>query len=781
MRSPVSALRRGVVPGAVLAVLAVLLALVLPAAAQTDDARRAALNAGIATARAEAERLQGDFKGLLGVRERTEALITEAKALRREAEAARIRVQAQLAEIARAAVPEAAGAEKRQAEAELAQVEARLRQDGQSLRAAEDVLNRVTEARRSLFAQRLLATSPSPLGPAFWSELLDRAVPQIGERMAELGAKGAANDWDEDLLGLTAFLVMSFLIYWACRAIGRRLTRRWRRFAERAGIGPRRAAAVHTLIALGIMVAPVPVAVALVILLDDELDFSAGSLDSVLVRLVVAIAGVVLGTGILRALVAPRDPSVRLLAVGDSAARTIQRTGTAMLLIYSASLVFSEFTVMAHLRVAIGDAATILAVLACCGLLGLALARLAHAEPPDAAEAAAMPAAAPVGILGALAPIAWVVTAASFACTLLGLTALGSFLIGRLLVTGMLVALGWIVLIGVDTLSVGREDVARSARLSRLCRTFTIRPETLALASIVVSGLLHALVVGGMLFVVVGPWSLAHGELNPFQDAFLGTTVADLRGWIGAAGLALFAFGAGLLATKLATGWLDRRFLPQTRLDAGARYSVITVVGYGGLALTLVVALGQLGVNPQSLTVIAGALSVGIGFGLQSIVSNFVSGLIVLAERPVRVGDLVTVKGEEGRVKKISVRSTLIATSDRTDLVVPNTDLITSIVRNKTLTDDTQRLRVPLLLDKETDIEVLHEILMKVVERHPNVAATPAPSALLMRIGEHGLEYEVRCFLVDLAAGDATRSELNTIWLTLFRRAGIKLGGPPPA
>ncbi len=300
-----------------------------------------------------------------------------------------------------------------------------------------------------------------------------------------------------------------------------------------------------------------------------------------------------------------------------------------------------------------------------------------------------MPAASPVGFLGALAPLAWVVTAAAFACTLLGLTALGSFLIGRLLVTGVLVAFGWIVLIGVDTLSVGAEDVARSPRLSRLCRTFSLRPELLALASIVVSGLLHALVVGAMVFVVIGPWSLAHGDLNPFQDAFLGTTVADLRGWIGAAGLALFVFGLGLLATRLATGWLDRRFLPQTRLDAGARYSVITVVGYGGLAVTLVAALGQLGVNPQSLTVIAGALSVGIGFGLQSIVSNFVSGLIVLAERPVRVGDLVTVKGEEGRVKKISVRSTLIATGDRTDLVVPNTDLITSIVRNKTLTDDT--------------------------------------------------------------------------------------------
>ncbi|MGF3022327.1 DUF3772 domain-containing protein [Methylobacterium aquaticum] len=777
MPPPVSVVLRG----AVLAVLALLLALALPAAAQTGDARRTELNAGIAAARAEAERLHGDFKGLLRVRERAEALITEAKAVRRDTEAARTRLQAQAAEIARATVPEAVGAEKRQVEAELAQVEARLRQDAQSLRAAEELLNTVTETRRSLFARRLLAPSQSPLTPAFWSELLDRAVPQIGERMAELGAHGAANDWHEDLIAVAIVLILGGLVYWASRAVGHRLTRRWRRFVGRIGIGPRRAAAVHSLIHLGIMVAPVPLTLAGLILLDDELDLSPGSLDSVLVRLLAAIAGVILGTGILRALVAPRDPSVRLLAVGDVAARTIHRTGTVMLLIYAASLVFAEFAAMARLRVAISEATTILAVLACCALLAVALARLAHAEPPGEDEAAAMPAASPVGFLGALAPLAWVVTAAAFACTLLGLTALGSFLIGRLLVTGVLVALGWVVLIGIDALSVGTEDVARSPRLLRLCRTFSLRPRTLALTSIVVSGLLHAFVVGAMAFVVVGPWSLAHGELNPFQDAFLGTTVSDLRGWIGAAGLALFAFGAGLLATRLATGWLDRRFLPHTRLDAGARYSVITVVGYGGLALTLVVALGQLGVNPQSLTVIAGALSVGIGFGLQSIVSNFVSGLIVLAERPIRVGDLVTVKGEEGRVRKISVRSTLIATGDRTDLVVPNTDLITSIVRNKTLTDDTQRLRVPLILDKETDIEVLHEILLKVAERHPNVAASPAPSALLMRIGEHGLEYEVRCFLVDLAASDATRSELNTIWLTMFRRAGIKLGGPPPA
>ncbi|AWN53147.1 DUF3772 domain-containing protein [Methylobacterium sp. 17Sr1-1] len=779
---PLPGLLRGL-----LIALALLLGLVLPASAQTDDTRRTELTTGIAAARAEAERLQGDFKGLLGLRDRAEALIAVAKALRREAEAGRSRLQAQLAEIGRAAVPEAAAAEKRQVEAELAQVEARLRQDGQSLRTAEDLLARATEARRALFARRLLAPSPSPLTPAFWGELLDRALPQVGERLADLRARAAETGLDdEEMLGAALVLVLGLILYGIARSAGRRLARRWRRVCERAGIGPRRAAAVHAMIDLVVTVAPVPVALGLLILLNEDMDLSPGSVDSLAVRLLAAIAGAILGTGILRALAAPHDPALRLLAVGDPAARTIHRTGTAMLLIYAGYLVLAEFAVMARFRPAIGEAATILAVLACCALLAGALARLAHAEPPnaeppDGAALAAMPAAAPVGFLGALGPLVWAVTAAAVACVLLGLTALGDFLVGRLLVTGVLVALGWIVLICVDALSVAPEDVARSARLSRLCRTVSLRPGTLALASIALSGLLHALVVGAMAFVVIGPWSLAHGELNPFQDAFLGTTVADLRGWLGAAGLALLAFGAGLLATRLATGWLDRRFLPHTRLDAGARYSVITVVGSGGLALTLVMALGQLGVNPQSLTVIAGALSVGIGFGLQSIVSNFVSGLIVLAERPIRVGDLVTVKGEEGRVKRISVRSTLIATGDRTDLVVPNTDLITSIVRNKTLTDDTQRLRVPLILDKETDVEVLHEILLKVAERHPNVAAHPAPSALLMRIGEHGLEVEVRCFLVDLAASDATRSELNTIWLTLFRRAGIKLGGPPAA
>ncbi|KMO40202.1 hypothetical protein VQ02_08390 [Methylobacterium variabile] len=779
MRLLGSALIRGLV-ALVLAVL--VLALALPAAAQTEESRRTDLSAGIAAARAEAARLQGDFKGLLGVRDRIEGLIADAKALRQDSEAARARLQGQLAEIGRAVVPEAASAEKRQAEAELAQAETRLRQDGQNLRAAEELWKSVTEMRRSLFARRLLAPGLSPLSPAFWGELLDRALPQVDEKLAELGARGAENGLDdEELLGVAVMLVLAFILYGISRSAGWRLTRRWRRFCERAGIGPRRAAAVHAVIDLGVTVAPVPVAIALLILLNEDMDLAPGSVDSLAVRVLAAAAGVLLGTGILRAMVAPRDPAVRLLAVGDAAARTIHRTGTAMLLVYALNLVFAEFAVMARFQVAISEAATILAVLACCGLLAGALVRLAHGEPPGEDAAAAMPAAAPVGFLGALAPLAWAVTAAAGASVLVGLTALGGFLIGRLIVTGILVALGWIVLICVDALSVGAEDVARSPRLARFCRTFSIRPETLALASIVTSGLLHALVVGAMVFVVIGPWNLAYGELNPFQDAFLGTTIVDLRGWLGAAGLALLTFGAGVLATRLATGWLDRRFLPHTRLDAGARYSVITVVGYGGLALTVIVALGQLGVNPQSLTVIAGALSVGIGFGLQSIVSNFVSGLIVLAERPVRVGDLVTVKGEEGRVKKISVRSTLIATGDRTDLVVPNTDLITSIVRNKTLTDDTQRLRVPLILDKETDIEVLHEILIKVAERHPNVAENPAPTALLMRIGEHGLEYEVRCFLVDLAASDTTRSELNSVWLTLFRRAGIRLGGPPAA
>jgi small-conductance mechanosensitive channel len=238
----------------------------------------------------------------------------------------------------------------------------------------------------------------------------------------------------------------------------------------------------------------------------------------------------------------------------------------------------------------------------------------------------------------------------------------------------------------------------------------------------------------------------------------------------------------GLLGTRLITGRLDRRLLPLTALDPGVRNSMTTVLGYIGFAVATVIALAQLGVNPQNLTVVAGALSVGIGFGLQAITANFISGLIVLAERPIRVGDTVTVKGEQGKVKKISVRSTTIA-GVGTDIIVPNTDILTSVVTNKSLSDWLPRLKVAFALAQDADQDKAAGIMLDCARANPNVLDDPEPLALFLKAGERGLEFELRCAIDDADPdhADAVRSALNFAIIRDFRQHGITLAGAWPA
>ena len=130
--------------------------------------------------------------------------------------------------------------------------------------------------------------------------------------------------------------------------------------------------------------------------------------------------------------------------------------------------------------------------------------------------------------------------------------------------------------------------------------------------------------------------------------------------------------------------WLEKEVMPHTAIEPSLQLSIVTILGYVGFIIAIVLALGEIGIDPQKIALVAGALSVGIGFGLQSIVSNFVSGLILLAERPIRVGDQIVVKGDEGFVRRISVRATEIETFDKASVIIPNSELITGVVKNWT-------------------------------------------------------------------------------------------------
>ena len=181
----------------------------------------------------------------------------------------------------------------------------------------------------------------------------------------------------------------------------------------------------------------------------------------------------------------------------------------------------------------------------------------------------------------------------------------------------------------------------------------------------------------------------------------------------------------GMLAIRGGQRWLETQFLPRTGLDAGLPNSIAALSGYMALVALLALALGALGIDLQKIALIAGALSVGIGFGLQSVVSNFVCGLILLAERPIRVGDWVVVKNEEGWVRRISVRATEIETFDRASVIIPNQDFITGVVKNWTHGNTMGRVVVKVRVAYDSDAEKVREILLACGEQHPQVLRRP--------------------------------------------------------
>ena len=295
--------------------------------------------------------------------------------------------------------------------------------------------------------------------------------------------------------------------------------------------------------------------------------------------------------------------------------------------------------------------------------------------------------------------------------------------------------------------------------------------------------LAHLLVVGGVIVIsLLSLWGMSEQSINlMLSNITNGYEIGDftleplriLSGLLILPGVMLLT---QFVKRSLSTSWLRR-----TNLSRGARDATVTITGYTGVALAILIGLTVAGINFGNLAIIAGALSLGIGFGLQNIVNNFISGLILLFERPIRRGDWIKVGVSEGYVKDISIRSTVIQTFDRADIIVPNSELISTQVTNMMLHNQFGRIIIPLRIAYGSDTEQVMQILTGVAESNPAVLRNNEEmpiQALFRSFGDSAMNFELRCHIQDVEWVIIITSELNLAIDKAFREAGIKI--PPP-
>lgn len=242
--------------------------------------------------------------------------------------------------------------------------------------------------------------------------------------------------------------------------------------------------------------------------------------------------------------------------------------------------------------------------------------------------------------------------------------------------------------------------------------------------------------------------------------------------------LALALLVAGLLAVRIVKDWLGERLLPETNMDAGMRASLVTLVGYIGFIVVAATVMSTLHISLTNLTWVVSALSVGIGFGLQAIVQNFISGLILLTERPVKVGDWVSLAGVEGDIRRINVRATEIQMSDRSTVIVPNSQFITQNVRNVTMGNALGVVGITLTLPLDTDVLQIRELLLQAFTEHEAILDTPAPSVSFKDLTNSGVIISASGYVNSPRSVGGARSDLLFTVLGRLRDVGIALSSP---
>jgi potassium efflux system protein len=476
-------------------------------------------------------------------------------------------------------------------------------------------------------------------------------------------------------------------------------------------------------------------------------------------------------TGLSRAVFAPRASAWRILPVTDEGAVILTRR-VHVIAVYVAlvDILFNISRTLGLLQSPEFDTVTTLfldsglAVL----LLTLLPSNFWHAEEDEDTSTAVIGISITLGVLLLSVPV----------LDLIGYSNLASYFLVMLITT--VVAIGFVLLLRMAGHQALAQIFRPGSRLRfRLYRWFRLGEATarflVGLGRLLIDLILFLTLGYGLLRVYGVPDAQLFHWLRTLADGIpIGNFVLSPLDVV----LAALVFGAILLATGVLRRWLGEKLRTGTRLDLGVRNAIVSGVGYGGAALAIIIAIATLGLDLSNLALVAGALSVGVGFGLRTVVENFVAGLLLLIERPIKEGDWIVTTSYQGMVKRISVRSTEIETFDRASVIVPNADLVAQPVQNWTHKNRTARIIVPVGVAYGSDVDKVCQILRACAADHPQVQRYPEPTVLFQQFGESSLDFELRCYVKDTDYFLTCKSDLNMAIDKAFREEGIEIPFP---
>lgn len=640
--------------------------------------------------------------------------------------------------------------------------------------AADQSLDQISALRIHRFTQRIFSRGPSPLMPEVWK----RGIPDLQKKL--LALENQINAWQsaenyqvvhDELVRLLIALISVLLLVWPFS--------RWflQKFGQHFHVQiPSYLELLQYALTIAVVRTLVPMSIVLsaylVLVYDLQLQTTA---HDVAYSTLKAFLMIILVGAVSRALLAPFKGRWRLMPLNDADAYYVHKVILGLAWVFAIDMVLDtwfaasgaslDLTILRKFLINLLIAALLLALLIRRQLWRM---DIQHRRKQSNQSWVWRGLRALIGVLVLMIPV----------------SALAGYVpLSRLLGTQIVLTGGLYILVGVvialcselieELLNPETELGAKIRQNLELtddgCELLLFWLKAAVLSIVYIAAIISLLVI----------WGAGGEDLNVWlHNALFGFTIAGINISITTIFLAIALFSVGLLLTRLLQRFLEHVILPKTRIDAGIQNSIRASVGYIGFVLASAIAVSTLGIDLSKLAIIVGALSVGIGFGLQNVVNNFVSGLILLIERPIKVGDWVVVNDKQGYVKNINVRATEISTFDRASVFIPNSDLISNPLLNWTHADKTGRVIIPVGVAYGSDTRLVERVLLSVADEHPAVLKSLTTSVLFKGFGDSGLNFELRAFVQDVDKVLSVSSDLCFAIDAAFRKSGIEIPYP---